>query len=275
MNLSVSEQKLLNDFTAFLVPMLQDEAEVIAKSYQDQDFQVEKKPGKDLRDQLDVVTRLDREVEVRLYEKLHKQFPELGFDVEEHKEYKLNKDFTCYIDPVDGTKYFARQIPLFSTQVALSFKGEPILGMVINPLTKETYFGSELQPSQRNGNTIAVSSESELNNAYINAGIVPFRPNWDLEKDWIYKKLLTLEEKVYRVRKIGSSALLLSWVAQGGFDAAVFLVADPLYDTMAGQALIKYAGGRAENISIPALLEPRLICSNKHLFPKLEELLLS
>lgn len=266
----------IENFTNIVIPALKAEADIIAHSYFSHDFDPEIKLGSDPRDHLDVVTRLDKEVEERMYNLLHKKFPSMGFNLEEHKTWdSQSSEFNCYLDPVDGTKYFAKQVPLFSTQVGLSFKGEPVLGLVINPLTKELYFGSELSPSQRNGKKIMVSKTDILRNAMLNIGIVPYRPNWDEEKDWVFSKLLLLENSTYRIRKIGSSALVLSWVAQGSLDGAIYLVADPDYDTMAGQALVKYAGGKVEKIVIPNINEPRLLCTNPLLSEQIKELILS
>lgn len=276
MKLQQIELDFIERFTSIVIPALEKEAEIISQSYFNQDFESNIKLGSDPRDHLDVVTRLDNEVEERIYNLLHKYFPSLGFNLEEHKSWQSqSSEFNCYLDPVDGTKYFAKQVPLFSTQVGLSFKGEPVLGLVINPLTKEIYFGSELTPSQRNGKAIRISETKDLSDAMLNIGIVPYRPNWDKEKDWIFSRLLLLENNAYRIRKIGSSALILSWVAQGSLDGALYLVADPDYDTMAGQALVKYAGGRAQKISIPGIEEPRLLCTNSSLFEQIKELLLS
>jgi myo-inositol-1(or 4)-monophosphatase len=276
MELTQTERNFIEKFTHLVVPALESEAEIIARSYFEQDFSPEIKLGDDPRDHLDLVTRLDKEVEERMYDLLHKNFPALGFSLEEHKSWqKHSPEFNCFLDPVDGTKYFAKQVPLFSTQVGLSFKGEPVFGLVINPLTKEIYMGSELIPSQRNGRKISVSKINNLSEAMLNVGIVPYRPNWDQEKEWIFSKLLKLENNTYRVRKIGSSALILSWVAQGALDGALYLVADPDYDTIAGQALVKYAGGKAEKVEIPGIKQPRLICSNSALFDQIRDLLLS
>jgi len=276
MKLQQPELDFIAKFTSIVIPALKDEAEIIARSYYEHDFEPEIKLGSDPRDHLDLVTRLDNEVEERMYKLLHKNFSSLGFNLEEHKSWQnQSSEFNCYLDPVDGTKYFAKQVPLFSTQLGLSFKGEPVLGLVINPLTKEIYFGSDLTPSQRNGKEISVSKQTNLKDAMLNVGIVPYRPNWDQEKDWIFSKLLLLENSTYRIRKIGSSALILSWVAQGSFDGALYLVDDPDYDTMAGQALVKYAGGKAEKINIPNINKPRLVCANSSLFEQIKGLLLS
>lgn len=275
MNLSSKEVDFLQKLGKEIKNILLEEAPKIAKSYYDNDFQIDQKIGKDKRDYLDMVTEIDKSVEEVIFTRLRDKFPELGFEMEEHKEWEIpGKDFTCFIDPIDGTKYFANHIPIFSSQIGILYKGEPILGACMNPLTNELYFGSELENTNRNGIELKVSIKDKLDESIINIGIVPYRPNWDVQKDWVFDKLNDFERACYRIRQIGSSALVLSWVAQGGIDASVYLVNDPDYDTVAGRALIKYAGGKTEKIFIPQINDTRLICSNFTLFDEIKDLIL-
>ena len=275
MELTKEETFFLQKVGNEIKSILKNEAPKIAKSYYENNFLIDQKIGKDKRDYLDMVTEIDKSVEEVVFHQLHEKFPELGFEMEEHKEWEIpNKDFMCFIDPIDGTKYFANHIPIFSSQIGILFKGEPILGACMNPITNELYFGSEIEKTNRDGIELKVSMKNKLEETIINIGIVPFRPNWDDQKDWVFKKLDDFEKACYRIRQIGSSALVLSWVAQGGLDASVYLVNDPDYDTVAGRALIKYAGGKTEKVFIPKVNDTRLICSNNSLFEEIKRLLL-
>ncbi|ETR69583.1 MAG: hypothetical protein OMM_09471 [Candidatus Magnetoglobus multicellularis str. Araruama] len=106
-------QKLLNAIKNIALA----QGEIIAKAFQNPDsikseFEISKKWESDL----DITTNLDRQIEKAFYDKLSKMFPELGFNLEEHSDLNdENREFVCYIDPIDGTKHFAKRDSSFLT----------------------------------------------------------------------------------------------------------------------------------------------------------------
>lgn len=276
MKLTEIEKSFIQELSNEIKNILKESSLYIAKKYYDEDFESHYKIKEDKRDYLDVVTNIDKEVEERIYNALKNKFPQLGFDMEEKKEMNISgKDFTCYIDPIDGTKYFSKHIPLFSTMLGVKYKDEPILGAVYNPLTNENFFGSILEKTNRNGKFVSVSNKSKLSESIINTNTTPYIFNWDDYKEWLYEKVKLFQKSFFRIRSIGSSGLVLSWVSQGGLDACVYLSNSPDYDTVAGRSLVKYAGGKSEFVFIPKINDTRLICSNPYLFDNIVELLLS
>ncbi len=227
---------------------------------------------------VDIVTALDGQVERVIYDRLSVKFPELGFDLEEHTDLNdSKKEYICLVDPIDGTKYFAKSVPLFGMSVGIIRGTEPVLGVVYNPLSDQMYAGAEGIPSTLNGKPIKVSDTTDLEKAMISLDVATRKENWETDKDWMNKKITEFNLKVGRIRLLGQGALSCAWVASGGLDGFVSIWGhgSKPFDIAAGKALIKYAGGKVVDLKVPEVEQPRFVGGNSTLVDKICEILLN
>ena len=119
-----------------------------------------------LKNERDLVTNIDIEIEKKLRSNLQNLLPEAGFIVEEGKSTeKSNLNWT--IDPIDGTKNYAFLYPLFSVQVALIYNYVPILGVVYNPASSQLFSSSQKNGVKLNNELIKIIPRDNLKSAII------------------------------------------------------------------------------------------------------------
>lgn len=142
----------LHQYKAF-AEHLADLARPIAKRY----FRSELK----IIDKLDAtpVTLADMEIETRLREEIAREFPTHGILGEEHEGVNLSAEWVWVLDPIDGTKAFTCGKPQFGTLVALTHHGEPLLGVIDQPITDERWVGLKGSGATFNGAPMRVSGK--------------------------------------------------------------------------------------------------------------------
>lgn len=225
----------------------------------------------------DLNTELDEKIELDIHKNLSEEFPELGFHLEEHENLNdTKKEYTCYIDPIDGSKYFAKKVPFFAISVGILKGDEPVLGVIYNPISNQLYSGAEGIATTLNGKVAEVSKEQNPQSAMISVDLASHKENWENEKTWMKEKLTELIENFGKVRLLGNGALSCAWSATGGLDAFISLWGhgSKPFDIMAGKALIKYAGGKTVDLKIPGIKQPRFIGGNEALVNEISRILL-
>ncbi|HLD03191.1 MAG TPA: inositol monophosphatase family protein [Candidatus Dojkabacteria bacterium] len=225
---------------------------------------------------LDFVTNLDDTIESAIYINLKKKYPDLGFYLEEHPHLNdTNKEFVCFIDALDGTKWFINNVPLFSMLIGIVKNQEPVLGATYFPITNQIFLGAEGQPTTLNGKQVFVSKTRKVNNAIVSVEDSTHGRTWEKEKDWINNKIILLNNKCQRIRLLGSGGLSCAWAAAGFLDCYIdiFGHADKPFDITAGKALVKYAGGKVAELKIVGFASPRLIMGNYLIVEQISELL--
>ena len=145
----------LHQYKAF-AEHLADLARPIAKRY----FRSELK----IIDKLDAtpVTLADMEIETRLREEIAREFPTHGILGEEHEGVNLSAEWVWVLDPIDGTKAFTCGKPQFGTLIALTHHGEPLLGVIDQPITDERWVGLKGSGATFNGAPMRVSGKRKL-----------------------------------------------------------------------------------------------------------------
>lgn len=228
------------------------------------------------KDVRDVVTKYDLWIEKYLIEKLRRSFPEHSFRGEETEPTEQKSDYEWFIDPIDGTKYFAADIPLFSTSVGLLFKNAPVLGVIYNPISNQMYWGFKGGGVHLNHRELEPERFDEKGRLIVYVDV----PNLERIKDkseiaWLSQKYLDLARNFYRVRTFGCGSLALSWVCAGGLDCYIDLTGEVnFYDVAGGLALINASGGVYEEFDV-GLPKKRLIAApNKRIFGWAKETLL-
>ncbi len=190
----------------------------------------------------DIVTDGDLCVEEHVISSLKKLFPDHGFVSEERGTERADAEYVWTLDPIDGTKYYARDVPLWAISLALSRRGDPLLGIVFSPELDRLYSARTGHGATLNTRPIHCSTVKHLEQASICLEI-PNRDSDDDERKWALAKMSKLVERAYRVRIIGVSSLGLCFTAAAGFDAFVSL-ASPWHewDIAAGRLILHESG---------------------------------
>ena len=165
--------------------------------------------------------------------------PEAGFIVEEKSIAEQQADYQWIIDPIDGTTNFVHGVPLFCISIALAFKNEVILGVIYNPMTEELFSAYKDGGAFLNGHPIQVSKAEKLEDSLIATGF-PY-DDFDREKQYL-EILQKLMHQSRGIRRLGSAAIDLAYVADGRFDAFYEYGLNP-WDVAAGICIVKEAGG--------------------------------
>ena len=217
----------------------------------------------------DYVTHVDMESEKRLVEGLKTLLPGSGFLVEENTVENRDEPYTWIIDPLDGTTNFIHQLPTYSISVALAHMGEIIMGTVLDIRADECYTAFKESPARMNGKAIQVSGRHELGESLLATGF----PYNDFTLQERYLGVLSYLMKNTRgIRRFGSAAIDLAWVASGKFDGFWEYSLKP-WDVAAGSFIVKQAGGMVSDFSGGEnyLHGREILCGNPPIFEKLLE----
>lgn len=191
----------------------------------------------------DLVTYVDKESEKRIINQLSKILPEAGFIAEEDKSQEQNCKYNWIIDPLDGTTNFIHGIPVFSVSIALMGNNELLSGVVYEVMRDECFYAWTNGNAFLNGNQIHVSKTSLLNEALMATGF-PYTDYSLLEP---YVSLLQeMMKKTRGIRRLGSAAVDLAYVACGRFDVFFEYGLNP-WDVAAGTLIVEEAGGKVSD----------------------------
>lgn len=225
-------------------------------------------------DNVDVTTNFDIEIERAFAKFVIANYPDHGFRGEELTELNREGEYIWHIDPLDGTKYFAKGVPLWGTTLAL-VKGEtPVLGIVYNPTTKQMYRAAEEIGSFLNDSLMRIEEPAETNRLQIAMDLTTHKYDWDNLQDKLCDIQSKLMQHFYRVRMLGNGAFALAWLAQGMFGAYV----DPyrhrkkFVDVAAGYIIAAEAGAVHKRIALQDEME-QLIVAHPKLINTIEELI--
>ena len=198
------------------------------------DFDVE------IKDDNSPVTLADKNADKVIREILHKRFPDYAFLTEETDDDKsrLENDFVWIVDPVDGTKDFVAKDGGFTTNIALAYKHEAVVGVVVVPLTGEVYYAAKGMGAfyRKDGVTKQIHVNDKLDNLIVYKSVFHSKQN----EEEMYKKHA---DKILRVEKWGS-ALKPCRIAQGLGELS-YRLSDGTkeWDTAASQVIVEQAGG--------------------------------
>ena len=195
----------------------------------------------------DFVTDVDRSAEQEIIETIRRAYPDHGFLAEESGASAGKSDeFVWIIDPLDGTTNFLHGFPQFCVSIAVQHRGRIEHAVIYDPMRQELFTASIGQGAQLDDRKLRVSKSKGLEGALIGTGF-PFRANlkWLDSYMGMFKAVALATAGL---RRPGSAALDLAWVAAGRTDAFFELGLSP-WDTAAGTLLITEAGGRVGTLS--------------------------
>jgi myo-inositol-1(or 4)-monophosphatase len=193
----------------------------------------------------DVSTAADREAEAFIVRELTRRYPThrvLGEEAvkEGRDRATASQGHVWIVDPLDGTVNFVQGLPLFSVSIGLVEDGRPVLGVVHAPALGQTFWGAPGTGAFEGDRPISVSATPFLDDAVLATGFAYDRENL---ADKNFDNLVAIGMRSRGLRRFGSAALDLAYVASGRLDAFWELHLKP-WDVAAGAALIRAAGGR-------------------------------
>jgi myo-inositol-1(or 4)-monophosphatase len=194
---------------------------------------------------IDLVTAADRTSEELIYSRIKKRFPEHGVLGEEGSASKTDSEWLWVIDPLDGTSNYAHHYPFFCVSIALQHNGVSQLGVIYEPLRKELFQAVRGRGVRLNGISGQVSSTPKLSEAFLSTGFA-----YDIRESEAdnLDNFSRLAKTVFAIRRGGSAALDLAYVACGRFDGFWELKLHP-WDTAAGILMVEEAGGKVSRFS--------------------------
>lgn len=204
------------------------------------DFKISNKEGVN-----NLVTEADHASEKAILDVIKSAFPDHQILAEETGEIVQDSTYKWIIDPIDGTVNFAHGIPLNCVSIAVEKNKEIILGSVYNPHLNELFFAEKGKGATLNEKPISVSSQTQTLKACLVTGF-PYTyinmPNGPLE---IFERFI---RKGIPVRRLGSAAIDLCWVACGRFDGFYEHKLEP-WDSAAGYLIVEEAGGKVTDLA--------------------------
>ncbi len=188
----------------------------------------------------DFVSSADKRTEKILVDELQRSHPDYGIVTEEAGIInEKNFDNRWIIDPIDGTMNFLNGIPQFAISIGYEEKQEIKCGVIFNPITNELFCAEKNNGSYLNNSRIRVSKKKEIKEALLVTG-GPKQTSKIKKK--IFSEYVNISEKVSNIRKFGSAALDMAYVACGRFDGYWQRELN-YWDIAAGILLVREAGG--------------------------------
>jgi myo-inositol-1(or 4)-monophosphatase len=192
----------------------------------------------------DFVSAADLKAEQTLFEELAKARPGYGFLGEERGLIAgTDKTHTWIVDPLDGTTNYLHAMPHFAVNIALEREGAIVAGVTYNPATADLFWTERGRGAFHNSRRLRVAARTRLDEAVFATGI-PFLGHGQHGR--FLKELHQVSQRVAGVRRFGSAALDLAWVAAGRFDG--FWERDlGRWDLAAGILMVAEAGGKVSD----------------------------
>ncbi len=211
----------------------------VLKEYFNTDFIISNKEGIN-----NLVTEADHKSEEVIFNVIRENFPVHHILSEESGEIIQDSTYKWIIDPIDGTVNFANGIPICCVSIGLEVEGKIEMGAVYNPFLNEFYFAQRGSGAVLNEKNIHVSSKTEVIRSCLVTGF-PYTyldmPNGPLE---VFSRLI---RRGVPVRRLGSAAMDLCWVAAGRFDG-FYEHKLQAWDSAAGFLIVEEAGGKVTDL---------------------------
>jgi myo-inositol-1(or 4)-monophosphatase len=207
-----------------------------------------------------LVTEADHASEKAIIEVIRKNFPGHFILSEESGEIIQDSEYKWIIDPIDGTINFANGLPLCCVSIGVEKDGQMIMGAVYNPIMNEFFFAEKEKGAFLNDAQIFVSEQSEVEKACLVTGF-PYTyldsPNGPLQ---CFERFI---RKGIAVRRLGSAAIDLCWVAAGRFDGFYEHKLNA-WDSAAGFLIVEEAGGKVTDFKgdYYSPYQPHIIATN-------------
>ncbi|MFA5653369.1 MAG: inositol monophosphatase family protein [Desulfomonilia bacterium] len=204
--------------------------------------------GKELnvehKGRIDLVTQIDRNSQDMILDGIEREFPHHSIMAEEGVSKTTGHDYTWFVDPLDGTVNFVHGIPFFCVSLGVFKRGKPFIGVCYNPMSGDLFSAQYGKGAFRNREKIRVSDTSLLIDALVVTGF----PYSLARLDDSMSRFARILSEVQGIRRFGSAALDLCFVASGSFDGFWEVGLHP-WDLAGGVVVLLEAGGRVTGLS--------------------------
>jgi myo-inositol-1(or 4)-monophosphatase len=209
------------------------------KKFDDLDFTISEKEGVN-----NLVTEVDHASEKVIINVIKSAFPDHHILSEECGDLVQDSQYKWIIDPIDGTVNFAHRIPICCVSIGLEHNGKMILGGIFNPFMNEMFIGERGKGVTLNDRPVRVTKKASVEKACLVTGF-PYtyldEPNGPLQ---VFERFI---RRGVPVRRLGSAAIDLAWVACGRFDG-FYEHKLQAWDSAAGFLMVEEAGGKVTNL---------------------------
>jgi myo-inositol-1(or 4)-monophosphatase len=225
------------------------------RRFTDLDIKISNKEGIN-----NLVTEVDHASEKAIINVIKSHFPEHHILSEECGDLVQDSKYKWIIDPIDGTVNFAHRIPLCCISIGVEHEGKMVLGAIYNPFINELFVAERGKGAIMNERPISVSKKEKVINACLVTGF-PYtyldEPNGPLQ---VFERFI---RKGIPVRRLGSAAIDLAWVACGRFDGFYEHKLEA-WDSAAGFLMVEEAGGTVTDLKGGPFspYQPGIIASN-------------
>jgi len=207
----------------------------------------------------DMVSEADRASEAYIVGALRRERPDDSLLGEEGARFEGNSGVAWLADPLDGTTNFLYGIPAYGISLAATYNGQLVTGAVVNPVTGEKWWAAKGKGAWQDGSPCHVAEgRSDLSTALVATGF-GYQPELRAQQAELLPRLLPV---VRDIRRFGSAALDLCWVASGRYDAYYESNLND-WDWAAGRLICEEAGGKVTMLpgnmllaTTPSLSEP-------------------
>lgn len=242
------------------------EAGAIIQQYFQGSFQVDNKEGIN-----NLVTEVDNHSEKRIIDIIKEHFPDHSIISEEVGELIQDSPYQWIIDPIDGTVNFAHGIPLCCVSIGLKFGDDLLLGTVYNPMMNELFFAEKGKGAYLNDRKISVSQKTDFRKACLVTGFPYKWPNSTEHPIRVFERFIL---EGLPVRRLGSAAIDLCWVACGRFDG-FWEYNLSSWDVAAGYLIVQEAGGVITNFDGEpySVFDKQTLATNGHIHENMLQLI--
>jgi len=190
-----------------------------------------------------LVSDLDKASEAKIIEHIRRHYPNHAILAEESGASETAAEYKWVIDPLDGTTNYLHGVPIYCVTIALEHKGELVAGVIYDPNLDELFTVERGSGAYLNGKRISVSPSSTLIASLLVTG---FPYDISVNPDHAIDHFVHFLTKGGGIRRLGSAALDLAYIASGRFDGFWEVNLNP-WDMAAGVLLVEEAGGRVTN----------------------------
>jgi myo-inositol-1(or 4)-monophosphatase len=220
---------------------------------------------------VNLVTDFDNRSQDIIFTHLSTRFPDHDFLAEEDLCEQRGSDFRWIIDPIDGTTNYAHNFPIFCVSIALEWKSNVVCGVIYDPMRDELFSALSGKGSRMNGHRIRISSNGDLDKSLLATGFP-----YDVRESEVNNidHFANFATRVQAIRRCGSAALDLCYVACGRFDGFWEMKLNP-WDVAAGVLIVEESGGRVTDFkgSQTTIYGKDLLASNGLIHEQMIEIL--